>query len=310
MEYEIKLSGTPFDDGAIDLDRLELLAEYLRNIAKGSLQMRMFGTSIKKGRDTAQINNALNIRLRGLSEGSTILHLECKPFKETLSSVQGNLFHQEILRRLPDQTPISLVMESFHEALDPEGAGEMLDKHLLKELQNFKKVLVNEAHTVYFSNRGSLPDLRLKAADFKRLKTIEEKIPNPQPVVIVGLVEELKFSKAKVTFIPDKGRPITGFLGEKVPAGEMAKYWGQKVTIRGTAHFRPSGLMAFVEIEKVALSVNGDEYFSRPVVRETVTQQLERQIRERGNRNPLNDFIGILSDAEGNFEQDLKMLSE
>jgi len=37
MEYEIKLSGTPFDDGAIDLDRLEFIAQYLRDIAKGAL---------------------------------------------------------------------------------------------------------------------------------------------------------------------------------------------------------------------------------------------------------------------------------
>ena len=155
-----------------------------------------------------------------------------------------------------------------------------------------------------------MPNLRLKADDFKRLKTIEEKTPDPQPVVIAGLVEELKFSKAKVTFIPDKGRPITGFLHEKVPAGEMAKYWGQKVTIRGTAHFRPNGLMAFVEIKQVALSESGDAYFSRPVRRETVAQQLERQIGEKGDRNPLRDFIGILSDAGGSFEEDLKMLRE
>jgi len=310
MQYEIKLSGTPFDDGAIDLDRLELLAQYLHSIAKGSLQMRMFGTSVKKGRDTEQITNALKIRLRGLSEGSTILHLECQSFQETLHHVQGNLFQQEILRRLPDETPISLVMESFQDALNPESSGELLDKHLLKELQNFRKVFVNEAHTMLFSNRGSLPDLKLRLPDFNRLKTIEEQIPSPQPVIIVGIVEELKFSKAKVTFIPDKGRPITGFLGESVPADEMAKHWGQKVTIRGTAHFRPNGQMAFVEIAKVILSDSGDAFFSRPVRRETVAQQLERQIREKGKQNPLRQFIGILADAEGTMENDLKMLRE
>jgi len=311
MEYEIKLSGTPFDDGAIDLDRLEIIAQYLRDIAKGALQMRMFGSSYKRGRETEDIAKALRIRLRGLSQGSTILHLECEPFRSTLRNVQGSLFQQAILERLPDQTPISLVMESFQEALAPESNGEMLDKQLLKDLQSFRKVLVNEAQTLEFSNRGSLPDLQLRMADFARLKTIEEQTPNPQPVVIAGIVEELKFSKAKVTFIPDKGRPITGFLGETVPAGEMAKYWGQKVTIRGTAHFRPSGQMSFVEIGKVSLADKGDAYFSRPVLRETVAQQLERQMAaKKTTGNKLSQFIGILSDAEGDFENDLKMLSE
>lgn len=311
MEYEISLSGTPFDDGAIDLDRLELIAQYLRDISKGALQMRMFGTSFKRGRETDQIAQALKIRLRGLSEGSTVLHLECRPFRETLRNVQGNLFHQEILRRLPDETPVSLVMESFQEALSPEKKGDMLDKHLLKDLQNFKKVLINEAQVVQFSNRGSLPVLRLRMSDFARLKTIEEQTPNPQPVVISGIVEELKFSKAKVTFIPDRGRPITGFLGETVPASAIAKYWGEKVTIRGTAHFRPSGQMSFVEIGKVALAAQGDSFFSRPVQRETVAQQLERQLSAKKTAgNPLSKFIGILADAEGDYENDLKILQE
>ncbi len=311
MEYEIKLSGTPFDDGAIDLDRLEFIAQYLRDIAKGALQMRMFGSSYKRGRETEDIANALRIRLRGLSKGSTVLHLECEPFRSTLRNVQGSLFQQAILERLPDQTPISLVMESFQEALDPDSNGEMLDKQLLKDLHNFRKVLVNEAQTLEFSNQGSLPDLQLRMGDFARLKTIEEQTPNPQPVVIAGIVEELKFSKAKVTFIPDKGRPITGFLGETVPAGEMAKYWGQKVTIRGTAHFRPSGQMSFVEIGKVSLSDQGDAYFSRPVLRETVAQQLERQMAaKKTTGNKLSQFIGILADADGDYENDLKMLRE
>jgi hypothetical protein len=311
MEYEIKLSGTPFDDGAIDLDRLEIIAQYLHNIAKGSLQMRMFGSSYKRGRETEQIAHALRIRLRGLSKGSTVLHLECQPFRETLRSVQGNLFHQEILRRLPEQTPMSLVMESFQDALNPQSDSEMLDKYLLKDLQNFKKVLANEAQVVQFSNRGSLPDLQLKMQDFQRLKTVEEQTPNPQPVMISGIVEELKFSKAKVIFLPDQGRAITGYLGETIPSGEIAKYWGQKVTIRGTAHFRPSGQMAFVEIGKVALAEPGDTYFSRPVLRETVAQQLERQIAAKKTAgNKLGDFIGIFSDAEGSYESDLKMLAE
>lgn len=97
MEYEIKLSGTPFDDGAIDLDRLEIIAQHLHDIAKGSLQIRMFGSSQIKGRETQQVTQSLKIRLRGLSRGSTVLHLECQPFRETLRNVQGNLFHQEIV---------------------------------------------------------------------------------------------------------------------------------------------------------------------------------------------------------------------
>ncbi len=311
MEYEIKLSGTTFDDGAIDLDRLELLAQSIRDIAKGALQIRLLGTSAKRGRDSAQLTNALRIRLRGIKPGSTVLQLECEPFRNTLKGVPGNLFRQEIFNKLPDQSPVGLVMEAFREAINPEDEHDLLlDKPLLQDLQKFKRVFINPTQILEFSNRGSQPDLRLTTNDLLKIKQVEEQIPNPQPVIITGLVEELKFSKAKVTFIPDQGAAITGFLGENVPAAEMAKYWGEKVTIRGTAHFRPSGRMAHVEIAQVALAHNDDAYFSRPVLKETVAQQIERQIREKGTRNRLSEFIGILADAEGTFENDLKILNQ
>lgn len=311
MEYEIKLSGTNFDDGSIDLDRLELLAQHLKDIAKGALQMRLLGTSAKhKGRETAHLNDALRIKLRGIKDGSTILELECEPFKNTLKYVQGHLFRQEILEQLPDQTPVALIMASFSAALDPENDGSLLDRDLLQSLQSFKKVFVNGSQQIAFSNRGSVPDVKLQLADFDRIRKIEESIPKPQQVVISGLVEELKFSKAKVTFIPDRGSAITGFLGEGVAAAEMAKYWGQKVTIRGTAHFKPNGRMAYVQIAQVALAQSDDDYFSRPVKSETTEQQIARQIREKGNRNRWSEFVGILADAEGDFENDLKMLRE
>jgi hypothetical protein len=314
MQYEIKLSGTSMDDGGIDLGRLELLAQYLQDIARGALQMRMFGTSVKRGRDTASITDALNIRLTGLSKGSTVLHLECQPFRETLkTAVQGNLFHQEILRRLPDETPVSLVMESFHDALNPESQGDLLDKPLLQDLQKFNKILINEAQSIEFSNNGSLPDLQLYKASFKQLKTVEERTPEPQRVVISGFVEELKFSKAKVTFIPERGRPFTGFLSEAIAAADMAKLWGQKATIKGIAHFKPNGQMAFVEIQTVQLAVPGDDIFSQTPLIETIEQQIQRQMQEgKGYKNPLKELANALADEpwETTLEEDLQLLRE
>jgi len=64
------------------------------------------------------------------------------------------------------------------------------------------------------------------------------------------------------------------------------------------------------DITNLSLTDARDTYFSRPVRRETVVQQIERQLQKKGPKNPLKTFIGILADAEGSFEDDLKMLSE
>lgn len=273
--------------------------------------MRLFGGSVRKGKDSEQISRAITIRLSGLSKGSTVLHLQCQRFSETLQGIQGNLFNQEILNRLPEQNPISLVMESFREALDPESAGDMLDRQLLKDLQAFKKVFVNNTQSILFSNQGSLPELTLNARVFRTLKHLEDQIPQPQRVVISGVVEELKFSKAKVTFIPELGKPFIGFLGEAVSPATMAQLWGQQATIKGVAHFKPNGQMAFVDIQFVQLASPGDLVFSRVPVNETVEQQLQRALRDgKGRGSRFSQYENALAGElwETTLEEDLLLL--
>lgn len=312
MEYDIRLSGTPFDDGAVYLDQLELLAKQLRNIAKGALQMRMFGTSVIKGRETKQVASALRIRLKGIEKGSTILRLECATFRETLNSgVQGNLFQQEVLERLPNQTPMTLVMQSFHDALDPNNNGEMLDQALLKDLQAFQKIFINDTQHIRFSNRGSLPELDLSKPTLSKLRKWEEQIPKPSKLIASGRVEELKYSKAQVTFVPDQGKPFVGFLSELVAHEEMAKLWGQKATITGMAHYKANGQMAHVEIENVRLAQEEDNYFSRVPRRETVAQQLERQLTEgKGKGSKILELSRQLAaeNWDTTLEEDLQLI--
>jgi hypothetical protein len=90
MQYEIKITGAPLDDGSVSLERLVILANSLQAIAKGALQIRLGGMSNWRGRTTMRLNKALEIRLKGLREGSTILDLECDTFKETLTGQQGS----------------------------------------------------------------------------------------------------------------------------------------------------------------------------------------------------------------------------
>lgn len=314
MEYDIKLSGTPFDDGAVDLDQLELLARQLRNIAKGALQMRMFGTSVIRGREKRQIAEALKIRLKGLAKGSTILQVECATFSETLHrGVQGNLFQQEVLQRLPDQTPMTLVMQSFQDALDPNNNGEMLDQALLKDLQAFQKIFINDAQRIQFSNRGSVPELDLSKLALSKLRKWEGQIPQPSRLIASGRVEELKYSKAQVTFVPNKGRPFVGFLGESVAHAEMASLWGQKATITGMAHYKADGQMAHVEIENVRLAQEEDTYFSRVPKRETVAQQLERQLKEgKGKGSKILELSRQLAaeNWDTTLEEDLQLIGQ
>lgn len=291
MIYEIRLAGAEQDDGKIDLLRLVPLAQSITEIAKGALQIRLLGISVERGKKAERITKALKISLSDLKKGSTILELECETFKETLQGQQGNAFNSEILEKLPYQTPMSLVVESFNEALDYKEEANHLDKALLKRLKAFEKVFVSSNELVSIANQGSIPELILKKEDFKKIQILEESIPESQEIIINGIVDELKYSKSRVSVVTKDGL-VNGILSDDIEPGEISKYWGKDLTIAGTAHYQPSGKISFLYIEKIFEPSEADKYFSRTSKKETVEQQILRQQKQLKHSNHLSEIVG------------------
>jgi len=308
MNYEIRIEGADEPNGTIDLQRLSLLADSMRRIAEGALQLRLRGVSIIKGRKKNAMENALNIQLSGLREGSTCLDLSALPFSETLEPLQLDAFRQESQRDLPQLTPVSLFMGAFQEALKDEPNEMLLDKPLLRELKRVKGVLRTDREKVTFSNEGTVESFTIDQQTFKRIRILEEDIPDPKSVIVNGFVEMLHYSKLKVVVKTEDG-PVDAFLSQNVDADLMASYWGKKVTITGTAHYKPGG-RSVIEIERVLTPDAGDSFFSKRPRSETFEQQLERQKREGKKANPLMDIVGKWpgEESEAEFEQMMKEL--
>jgi hypothetical protein len=291
MKYEIRLAGADQDDGKIELDRLVQLAQSITNIARGALQVKLVGISNEKGRRTEKISTALKIKLSDLKKGSTVLELECESFKTTLQGHPGDLFKSEILEQLPDKTPMSLVIESFREAMDYNEDSTFLDKPLLKKLKDFKKVFVSNDELLTISNQGSIPEITLRKSDFKRIGILEDSFPEPQEIVINGVVEELKYSKLRVGIATKQGL-VNAVLSEELEPMDISKYWGKELTIAGRMHFLPSGKPSFIYIERVFNPDDFDEYFSKPVSKLNIDQQIQKKIKAQKHTNLLGDIVG------------------
>lgn len=307
MKYEIKIEHAQEANGAIDLERLTKIADGIRKVSEGALQIRLKGISLTRGRKKVSLQDALKVSLTGIKEGSTILCLETEKFEKTLQSYQTDIFRAEAQAELPNETPISLFIKTFQNALTDDDHQDLLDKPLLRELKNLKKAFFNEEETMIFSNQGSLPDLQLTQKDFKKIKVLEDEIPDPQHVVLNGVVELLQFSTLKVKIKTEEGI-VDGFLADDLSPEDIASFWGKEVTITGTSHFKPRG-KSVIEIERVFEPGEGDSYFSKRPKSETVEMQLERQIREKGS-NPLAEIIGRWpgDETDEEFEQMLKAL--
>lgn len=307
MNYEIRIEHAQETKGAIDLDRLTKIATGIRKVSEGALQIRLRGISLTKGRKKISLQDALKVSLTGVKEGSTILCLETEKFEKTLQPYQTDIFRAEAQAGLPDETPISLFIKSFQDALTDDDNQELLDKPLLRELKNLKNAFFSEEERMIFSNKGSLPDLQLTPKDFRKIKVLEDEIPDSQPVRLNGVVELLQFSKLKVKIKTGEG-VVDGFLADDLSSEDIAPFWGKEVTITGISHFKPRG-KTVIEIKRVFEPGEGDTYFSKRPKSETVKRQLERQIREKGS-NPLSRIFGKWpgDETDEEFEQMLKEL--
>lgn len=291
MKYEIRLAGADQDNGKIDLDRLIQLAQSITTIARGALQVKLIGVSNEKGRRSERISTALKIRLSDVKKGSTILELECDPFKSTLDGQPGDLFKSEILEQLPDKTPMSLVIESFRQAMNYNEDSTFLDKPLLKKLKDFKRIFVSNDESLTITNQGVVPEITLKKSDFKKIGVLEESIPDPQEVIINGIVEELKYSKLRVGIATKQGN-VNAVLSEELEPIEISKYWGQELTIAGRMHYLPSGKPSFIYIERIFKPDEFDSYFSKPVNKLTIEQQIQKKIKSQKHTNFLGEVVG------------------
>ncbi|MFH1936684.1 MAG: hypothetical protein ABIK52_03875, partial [Bacteroidota bacterium] len=104
MKYQIKIENAPEAKGTIDLQRLSVIADGIRKISEGALQIRLRGFSLTKGRKKISLHEALKVSLSGIKEGSTIIDLTAEKFSETLEPYQTDIFRFEAQQELPDQT--------------------------------------------------------------------------------------------------------------------------------------------------------------------------------------------------------------
>ena len=295
MEYEIQLSGANEDNGTIEFSRLTNLASGVKNIAKGALQIRLNGFSKLKNPTSKRIQNALKINLIAVREQqSTVLIVECNPFGESLYGLQGDIFNPSILVTLPTLTPMSLFMDAFRTAISANGndnSYEWLDRPLLGDLLNFRKVFLNEDETIRFTNRGSVPELTLNQSDFKKITTLEELTPESKEIMITGRLDELKYTGYRVRIETLQG-PVNGVIKDTLRHEVVSAFWGKHITVSGRGHYKPSGKLSFIEINRVSEASPKDALILRVPKSQNIEQQIESQLSQGKGHNRLNDLVG------------------
>jgi hypothetical protein len=203
---------------------------------------------------------------------------------------QTDIFMLEAQQELPEKTPITLFVESFEEALNNPDDSELLDKPLLKELLKFKKSCLKEDEVFSIQNEGSFQKLIIKKSDFSKIQVAEEEIPAPESAIVHGIMEQLTYSKLKVKIQTNEGI-VDGILSENIKPDVFKSWLGREATIAGTRHYKP-GKNSVIVIDRIFESEPGDEFFSKKQKHESLEEQIERQIQEGKENNPLKMIVG------------------
>lgn len=309
MNYDIKIIGEEEDNGLIEFDRLSNLIKSTKEIATKSLMLQLRGYSNITPENS--LKKALRMYLENVSgneEDGTLLRVGCKYFSETIKGIQFEMFQskEEILAL----SPMSIVIQSFNNALQPENANVELDKPLLKSLVNFRKNFISENEIFYMANRGSIPEVRITKDDFAKIAIIEESIPEPQNVIVNGQLDEMKFSKNKLGLVTQEGL-VNIIAGENETIRSLVEFLGRDITIKGLAHYKSNGQLSFIEIQEFSEPGSNDKFFSRVPSALTTQQQLLFASNKNKSSNSfelLKNLSGLLKDeiSDSEFEEMIK----
>jgi len=290
MKYEITIVKPVEGNGHIDFRRLAQLADVISKVAEGALQLRLRGVSITAGRKQAKLDDALRIDLVGVKKGSTRLMVECSTLGETLKGIQFDAFRHEGQLQLSEQTPMSLFMNTFNDALEGSASKEFLDKPLLNQLMTFKKVFRAPEEAFRVSNEGRTKELTVERESFKRIAVLEGSLPEPERIVLQGTVDLLQHSSSRIKVKGPDGT-MEGFLSDDLDRTEVAQFWTKEATVIGLIHFKPGGRRT-MEVQRIFPVAQGEDYFTKQRKGESTEQQIERQMREKGGRNAAKSTIG------------------
>ncbi|HEX6981286.1 MAG TPA: hypothetical protein VF181_00860 [Balneolaceae bacterium] len=267
------------------------LAEMLQAVAGGSLRIVVEGISSKKGPKPKWLEESVNFQLTDIREGSTDLIIEAPLLEESLHQPQIPLFGRSP-ESLQKYTGIDLALESFNQAFQSNQDDDLLDKHLLKEMEKHQSLFENTSGTIQISGYVYEEPTEISYQSFENIKKLEEQTPPPSRARITGILDLMQYSRDLIQ-IKTEGGTTRAILTNEIKFEEISAYLGKKVTLEGIANFKPSGAISVIEVAKVRLATEEDEWFTKqpsPIKEQLDFKELRAKQEYKGTK--LSNVVG------------------
>lgn len=271
----------------------ELLAA-LPLAVRSSIRMVFEGRSQGKGPLPKWLIAASDIRFLGHSgDNDTVLNFETP----LLGEAAAVLYEQQEFWPTPkpdkSDTGFDLLGDIVGDLASNNLDSERFDRHLLKNIYNFKKALNGSFQEMEITGRRFTAHnpIVFSKSIINAAKSLSINTPEPQQVRIVGTLDMIRASTAAFAVKLNDGREIQGVLVNG-DSDTLGNFYKQQVLVLGKAIYRPSGNPLRIDAEEMMLASEKDQYFSqipKPIRRK---YDLRQVLREQQHKKGLSAIFG------------------
>lgn len=289
IKHRVSLRGPGATGGQISGFLLKELLQVLCEGTKGALRLRLDGRSSAPGNDPRWLEAASDFIVTGLEEGSTVLTIDAAP----LSQAVPDKFQQ--LSILLDHTASAFKMfeQSLTEAVNGQENSDLFDEHLLRTYSRFSNILGQSVESIEIINgRKAAAPVIINSAGLDNVKALRSATPHPQAVKLSGQLETIRYSDKMFELVTQAGEKLRGVAPANWNADDIGKLWGSKVTVDGTAVFRPSGNLLRLEATTIVPARPVDLELWSEVPAPSFRKELRELNQPQSSKTGLNKLWG------------------
>jgi len=263
VSYQLRINGLATPDGTISVRALMELLRGLTESAERGLRLAIEGVSVKSGRTPGWLEKAVELTVSGLEKGSTVLDVEA----QLLGDVIGSELQQQdfwVTPPGPEDTALSLFARSVTDTTAENLESDYYDAGVLRSLLGFKPFLKTMADSVELIAPGRpRENVTLTMAEMEKAERLKVRTPEPQAFIVAGHLDAIQHSRKRFQLVLPETQVVPGRVDEEFMSTEdLRQFWGKKVTVKGTVHFKPSGRVQLLEAQMIRAAEPGEEVFA------------------------------------------------
>jgi len=293
VKYKLRIKGLRTAEGTISIKALRSVLKLISDGSERGLRLAVQGESIKRGKPQVWLSKSVNFTITGIEPGSTVIDFAAPVLGETAAD---QIRDQDLwyTKPVPADTAISLFCRSVNDTTSENLESDTYDAGVLAGLMSFQPFLRRFAQCVELESPDRPAErFHISGDEIEKIRRLKTSTPEPRALVLAGELDTIEHSRRRFLLRLSDGQTIPGTIDpEFLDVETMRQWWGNRVTIKGLVHFRPSRKVRLLEAQVIKPMAAGEEVFDHLPESLTTIEMFEELRRQAPSGSPLTEVWG------------------